>query len=545
MGSPEKPIDVEMGDMSDETKELNPEVKVELLKKEEPEKDRFTGLKKEELLAISNEPKWVRARWVLFILFWLVWIAMLVGAILIVVNAPRCKPEPVPQWYQDTVVYEADVAEFAADFKGMENHLPYIQSLKSDAVLVSGAGDPTGNLPGFDDLKKAMEDKSMKLMVDLVIDTLSISHTYFQTSAVSGCTGNLCDFFIWRPNSTDLNQEDSKFQWVYNEARGSNYKASKSDANLAFINYGNAKASEYAMDLVGSWFNKGIDGVQLRDLANVQESDILTNKIWKKYIEDSNATVPRALFLYSSAQPATQMLSDLSVNGTNTIPSPVQVNAGPAMEVNKANSGKLIQNSITAWRSQSRSISAYTVSPLGGPLAEEKYGNKTASGLNLLVLTLPGVPVLRSGDEIGAQSSVFEWPETITEESIPENTNQNTLLTTKGVTVLRVAGIQCLQALRYDTQDADTTFNFLDIGNDAVVAFLRKWTTKAAVLVVSNMSPTEQTVAVNVAGGLLDKDDNLVKKTKVVVASSDYSADAEVDLSALKLSPGTTVIFKS
>jgi len=43
---------------------------------------------------------------------------MLVGAILIVVNAPRCKPVPTPQWYQDTVAYEVNVEEFAKDFKG-------------------------------------------------------------------------------------------------------------------------------------------------------------------------------------------------------------------------------------------------------------------------------------------------------------------------------------------------------------------------------------------------------------------------------------------
>lgn len=50
MGSPEKPMDLEMGDMSDETKQLNPPVSTD----EKPEKDdapeRFTGLKKDELI---------------------------------------------------------------------------------------------------------------------------------------------------------------------------------------------------------------------------------------------------------------------------------------------------------------------------------------------------------------------------------------------------------------------------------------------------------------------------------------------------------------
>lgn len=68
--------------------------------------------------AISSKPHWVRARWALFIIFWIAWVAMLVGAILIVVNAPRCKPEPVQQWYKDDVVYEVDAKQFADGFKG-------------------------------------------------------------------------------------------------------------------------------------------------------------------------------------------------------------------------------------------------------------------------------------------------------------------------------------------------------------------------------------------------------------------------------------------
>ena len=54
MGSPEKPLDVEMGDMSDETKKLNPDVKTENgVADETKDESRFTGLKKEELLGKS------------------------------------------------------------------------------------------------------------------------------------------------------------------------------------------------------------------------------------------------------------------------------------------------------------------------------------------------------------------------------------------------------------------------------------------------------------------------------------------------------------
>lgn len=58
-------------------------------------KTKFVGMSKEELMKYANDPFWVRLRWFLFIGFWLLWAAMLVGAILIIVAAPKCaQPEP-------------------------------------------------------------------------------------------------------------------------------------------------------------------------------------------------------------------------------------------------------------------------------------------------------------------------------------------------------------------------------------------------------------------------------------------------------------------
>lgn len=61
MGSPEKPIDVEMGDM-DETNRLNPDVDVKEAGKQKSE-DRFTGLKKEELLGICFDDIYNKLRY--------------------------------------------------------------------------------------------------------------------------------------------------------------------------------------------------------------------------------------------------------------------------------------------------------------------------------------------------------------------------------------------------------------------------------------------------------------------------------------------------
>ena len=56
---------------------------------------------------------------VLFLLFWASWIAMLVAAIMVVYNAPKCKPLPTTEWYQNTVFYKVDPAHLASDYKGL------------------------------------------------------------------------------------------------------------------------------------------------------------------------------------------------------------------------------------------------------------------------------------------------------------------------------------------------------------------------------------------------------------------------------------------
>lgn len=60
---------------------------------------------KEELMKYANDPFWVKLRWVLFIFFWALWIAMLLGAIAIIVYAPKCAaPTPLVWWKKGPLI---------------------------------------------------------------------------------------------------------------------------------------------------------------------------------------------------------------------------------------------------------------------------------------------------------------------------------------------------------------------------------------------------------------------------------------------------------
>lgn len=55
----------------------------------------------------------------LLVLFWLGWVGMLAGAIVIIVQAPRCKPIPEMNWWNEGPLYEIpDTQAFSDGMKG-------------------------------------------------------------------------------------------------------------------------------------------------------------------------------------------------------------------------------------------------------------------------------------------------------------------------------------------------------------------------------------------------------------------------------------------
>lgn len=123
--------------------EKNGAVKVKVAEDEEDEgAPKFTGLSKEELLRAAGTPGWVRARWALLILFWLGWLGMLAGAVLIIVQAPRCRPLPPQTWWHKGGLYRIQPMEAFRDSKGGN-----AGDLAGERTQASGAWQPSGLSP--------------------------------------------------------------------------------------------------------------------------------------------------------------------------------------------------------------------------------------------------------------------------------------------------------------------------------------------------------------------------------------------------------------
>lgn len=137
-------------------------------------------MSKEELMKYANDPFWVRLRWIFFILFWGLWIAMLAGAIAIIIGAPKCAA-PVPlAWYKQGPLSvlnsaEVDVATVAA-----------YRSIGAKGVIYSLPADETYfvHTPEIQtrikNLVESFKDTNVNVIVDITPNFVTKEDEIFQ-----------------------------------------------------------------------------------------------------------------------------------------------------------------------------------------------------------------------------------------------------------------------------------------------------------------------------------------------------------------------------
>uniref|UniRef100_A0A3Q2QI22 Solute carrier family 3 member 2a n=1 Tax=Fundulus heteroclitus TaxID=8078 RepID=A0A3Q2QI22_FUNHE len=115
----------------------------------------FTGLSKEELMKVAGTPGWVRTRWMLLVLFWLGWVGMLAGAIVIIVQAPRCKPVPEMNWWNNGPLYQvSDLDAFCGGMEGLEAKLEQLAQIKVKGLVLGPFHQVQKDNPSTLDFKK-------------------------------------------------------------------------------------------------------------------------------------------------------------------------------------------------------------------------------------------------------------------------------------------------------------------------------------------------------------------------------------------------------
>uniref|UniRef100_A0A8D2DV28 Solute carrier family 3 member 2 n=1 Tax=Sciurus vulgaris TaxID=55149 RepID=A0A8D2DV28_SCIVU len=350
---------------------------------------KFTGLSKEELLKVAGSPGWVRTRWALLLLFWLGWLGMLAGAVVIIVQAPRCRELPVQRWWHKGALYRiGDLQAFqgsdAGNLEGLKKHLDYLSTLKVKGLVlgpihknqkddVAGTDleqiDPAlGSKEDFDSFLQLAKKKSIRVILDLT------------------------------PN---YHGENSWFLPTQVDAVAIKMKAA--------LNF---------------WLQADVDGFQLRNVENLTDASLLAEwqNITKSFSED------RLLIAGTDSSNLQQILSVLENAKDMLLTSSYLSRPSSSGEHVKFLVTQYLNATDNRWCSWSLSQAGLLTSFVPTQLLRLYH---------LLLFTLPGTPVFSYGDEIGLQAAAVpgqpvEAPVMLWDESSLPHSLVNVNMTVKG-----------------------------------------------------------------------------------------------------------------
>ncbi|OQR68475.1 4F2 cell-surface antigen heavy chain-like [Tropilaelaps mercedesae] len=200
------------------------------------------GLTKEDLMKYANDPFWIAMRRILFVLFWLLWIAMLVGAVAIIITTPSCAAPKEPEWYESSPMYELRVDEFYSkgdnqkpDLSGIKEKLPYFDEISVSAIVIDGLfnkdnpKDIEPSLGSFIEFKEISE--RVKLLIKIRVSQIDLSSEQKQMQFVDtlrfwldkNAAGFVFDEIELLPTNLDLKKLTEQWHGVISNFSSENF----------------------------------------------------------------------------------------------------------------------------------------------------------------------------------------------------------------------------------------------------------------------------------------------------------------------------------
>ncbi|MNO34697.1 Oligo-1,6-glucosidase [compost metagenome] len=195
------------------------------------------------------------------------------------------------KWWQTAVVYQIYPRSFQdsdgdgiGDLRGIISRLDYLEQLGITAIWLSpvykSPNDDNGydisdyqdimtefgTMDDMDELIKQAKLRSIRIIMDLVVNHTSDEHPWF-LEARKGKDNPYRDYYIWRdpvsgevPNS--LRSTFSGSAWEFDEASGQ-YFLHLFSRRQPDLNWENSKVREEVWDLMNFWLEKGVGGFRM------------------------------------------------------------------------------------------------------------------------------------------------------------------------------------------------------------------------------------------------------------------------------------------
>lgn len=254
----------------------------------------YRGMGKEELLKHSSKPLWRRLRMICISIVLLGWLALIITVVALVLIYPRCRPADSRAWWQKEVIYRIYVPSFKdssgdgiGDLAGIESKLDYIKDLGFETISLSPfyRTDKTdsdfnilnhtevdsqyGKLDDFKSLVKAVHNRDMHLILDFIPNHTSDKHTWFISSGVSPKRSNdKRNYYVWIDGpvsnwkSVYGNSSWEQIHWGRNQHYLHQFLTTQPELNLR-----SSQVQDELEKILRYWLELGVDGFNIRNSA--------------------------------------------------------------------------------------------------------------------------------------------------------------------------------------------------------------------------------------------------------------------------------------
>src|SRR5712672_2885057 len=244
-----------------------------------------------------------------------------------------------PLWYKDAVIYEAHVKSFydsnndgIGDFNGLTQKLDYLQGLgvtciwllpffpsplKDDGYDVAdyrNVHPSYGTLDDFTAFVEAAHARSIKVLIELVVNHTSDQHPWFERARRAPAGSPERDFYVWSdtdqkfPETRIIFHDTEKSNWTYDPVAGQ-YYWHRFFSHQSDLNHNNPAVVDAVIDVLRFWLDLGVDAMRLDAVAYLcvhegtsNENLPETHAVLKRMRRELDASYPNRMLLAEANQ---------------------------------------------------------------------------------------------------------------------------------------------------------------------------------------------------------------------------------------------------
>lgn len=350
----------------------------------------------------------------------------LIILILIVGCAPQAKTPITPE--NNSIVYEIFVGAFndsdgdgMGDIQGVIEKLDYVRSLGATSIwFMPISPSPTyhkydvtdyqaidpqyGTMEDFDELIKAMDERGMTLILDLVLNHSSAKHPWFieaREAALNGkCdTTDKCDYYHFASNATP----------GYTRISNSVYYESVFWDQMPDLNLTNPKVREEFDSVMKFWLDKGVGGFRLDATTHFERENVEANVEVLAWINDTVKRINPEAYIVGEAWTSNSIVQKMYESKIDSF-----FNFG--LSQNDGNIVKSINNGwghdlATIKANHDDTITSYNSNAIDAIFLSNHDNNRSAGYLSVngqkqrlaasVMMLMPGNVFIYYGEEVG------------------------------------------------------------------------------------------------------------------------------------------------